>query len=159
MKKFKYGDILCFKPNSLIGHLIVIVDSKGLGNYSHNAVFLRYQNGVPLFIESHESNKRGVAIQQLREEWNNYDVYRSNLKPRPVKELLKLLGNKYDGKRLWKIVKFRFFGIKIDSDDSNELICSELVNYAFNYKLLPAGYSTPYEIEKLALNGVLQKVN
>lgn len=157
--KYTYGDILCFRPTTFKGDLIVAIDSKGLGQYSHNAIFWKYIFGKPYFIEAHENNGRGVGIVQLQEYWNNYDVYRPTIKPRPERQLLDKMGNSYSKGRLWKIFLNRLFGIKITSDNADEMICTELVNYAYRYELLKAGYETPYEIEKLAQTGLLTKIN
>lgn len=146
--KFKYGDLLAFRPTSKTGELIRIIDSKGKGQYSHWAVFLGYRRGVPIFIESHEG-RGGVVIVGLKEWFNTYDVYRpKKLKPRPEVDLLKLLGNEYDYKRIWLILKNRLFGTKLFGDSPKNPICTELCNYAYRYKLAKPGQATPYTLEK-----------
>lgn len=151
--KFQYGDILCFRPTGIVGELIVAIDSKGLGDYSHNAIFWKYEQGIPLFLEAHEKNGRGVGIVKLQEHWNNYDVFRCvDLDVRPDKEMLDKLGNMYSRSRLFKIFMFRVFGVPIKSDNVDETICTEYVNFCFKYKLLTPGYETPWELQKLIRN-------
>jgi hypothetical protein len=156
--RFEYGDIICFKPSTLIGYLIVFFDGWYRGKYSHNAIFLEYFEDIPLFIEAHESNKRGIAIQRL-EERGNYAVYRPiSLQPRDKIEVLRLLNTKYDARRIWKILKHRLFGIKIPKDTPNEMICTEFVNFTYRNELIQPGYETPWELEKLVDSGRIECV-
>lgn len=147
MTKLQYGDLIAFYPTSKMGELIRIVDSKGLGNYSHWATFIGYRRGIPLFIESHEG-RGGVVILALKEWQNTYDIYRAKeLKPRPEKDLLNLLGNGYNFKKIWLILKNRMFGTKLFGGSPDKPICTELCNFAYRYRLAPAGQATPYTLE------------
>lgn len=135
----KYGDIILFKPTGLMGKLISKIDGSP---YSHVGVFLEYDNGVPLFIESHEK-KGGVVITKLQE-WQNYTVLRPiKIKPRPKQELLELLGTGYDFSMLGWILKAKLFGKEAPNNSPTLLICSEFADYAYHYKIGNGRVATP----------------
>lgn len=155
--KLEYGDIILFKPTGLIGKLITKIDGCP---YSHGAIFLKYEKGVPLFIESHES-KRGVVISKL-EEWNNYIVLRP-LKshyfyPQEYKDTINLLGRKYDYGRLLMILKSKFDKFNIANNDPYKLICTELCDNVYGYKLGEGDICTPKTIYSLFENGTLIRI-
>lgn len=148
--KLKFGDIILFKPTSLTGKLISLVDGSP---YSHVGIFLEYKDGIPLIIESHE--KRGGVVIIKLEEWGNYDVFRTKLKPRPKKEVLTMLGSGYDYSMLIWI-----FGSKIRKDDrlNNSptlLICSELADFVYHYKIGEGKVATP---KTFALSNKFKKI-
>jgi hypothetical protein len=149
----KYGDIINFKPIGLISKLISIVDGSP---YSHTAIFLEERHGVKLFIESHES-KGGVVICKL-EDWKNYDVFRPKIKPRPKREVLSVVGRQYDYGRLITVFKSKIFKYKTQNNDDTKLICSELADYVYKYRLGQGKILTPALIHKLYLAGLLDKV-
>lgn len=137
---YKYGDIIQFKPKTFYGKLIKLIDGSP---YSHTAMFLKYEKGVPLFIESHE-RKDGVVISKLQE-WGNYDVYRSTtLKPRPMKEVLEKLGTKYDGSMIVDIVKNKIIKKQPTNNDDTQFICSEFIDFAYRYKVGNGFVATPH---------------
>lgn len=144
--KFKYGDVILFKPTGgWFSRLISEIDGS---EYSHAAIFWKYEHGVPLFIESHES-KGGVVITQLQE-WGNFDVFRPNaLIPRPEKEMLKMVGSRYDYSLLWWILKSKLKGRKTQNNDDKEVICSELVDKCYYYCLGDGYVCTPKTISDL----------
>lgn len=134
----QYGDIILFKPTTLMGKLIAFIDGSP---YSHIGVFIEYRNGVPLFIESHEK-KGGVVITKL-EEWRNYTIKRTALKPRPRHEVLSKLGTRYDSSMLWWIMKAKIFRTVQSNNDDSSLICSEFADYVFHYKIGGGNVATP----------------
>jgi len=147
MIKLKYGDLIAFYPTSFFGEIVCIIDSKGLGSYSHWAVFTGYEKGVPMFIESND--KMGVVMLALKEWQNNFDIYRAKkLKPKLVSELYSMIGNKYGFNRIWSILLNRLFRFPLWGESPYEPICTELCNYAYHYRLAPAGQATPYTLEK-----------
>lgn len=146
MIKLKYGDLIAFRPTSKTGELIRAIDSRGFGDYSHWAFFWGYKDGAPLFLESVEG--RGVQVNMLEEWRNTFDIYRPiDLKPRPVREMLLLVGAKYDYNRIWAILMNRLFGKKLYADSPTQPICTEYVNYGYKYKIVPAGTATPFTLE------------
>jgi hypothetical protein len=140
----KYGSIILFKPTSLMGKLIALIDGSP---YSHAAIYLGKQNGQHLFIESHEK-KNGVVITRL-EEWRNYIVFTPNLKIRPKRELLAKLGSRYDASMLGWIFWAKIFRKNPDNNDDGTLICSELVDWAYHYKIGKGKICTPKTIYEL----------
>lgn len=134
----KYGDILIFKPTTLLGKLISFIDGS---EYSHIGMFIEYRNGVPLFIESHE--KKGGVVMSKLEEWRNYTVKTPLIKPRKKREVLNMLGTSYDNSMLWWILKAKVFRFKQENNDEKSLICSEFVDWCFNYKVGGGYVATP----------------
>lgn len=136
---YKYGDIIQFKPTTLYGKAIKFVDGSP---YSHTAMFLKYEKGVPLFIESHEK-KGGVVISKLHE-WGNYDVYRPvDIKPRPMKEVLGKLGTEYDTFMILDILINKFFKSELYNNDDKKFICSEFKDWVYYYKVGNGYVATP----------------
>lgn len=136
--KLEYGDIILFKPSSLLGSLISFIDGS---EYSHVGMFIEYKNGVPLFIESHEK-KNGVVITKLQE-WQNYTVKKTLIKPRRKREVLNMLGTSYDNSMLWWIFKAKVFSLKQENNDEKSLICSEFIDWCFNYQVGHGYVATP----------------
>lgn len=137
--KYKYGDIILFKPRSLTSKLIALIDGSP---YSHIGIFLENKDGVNLFIESHEK-KRGVVITKL-EEWGNYEVIRPiSLKPRPKKEVLAMLGTGYDYSMLGWIFWSKIFKKNQINNSPTLLICSELADFVYRYAVGEGNIATP----------------
>lgn len=134
----KYGTIILFKPTTLMGRLISFIDGS---EYSHIGMFIKYENGVPLFIESHE--KKGGVVMSKLEEWKNYTVKKPLMKPRPKKEVLNMLGTSYDSSMLWWIFKAKIFSLKQENNDEKSMICSEFIDYCFNYQIGHGYVATP----------------
>lgn len=137
----KYGDIILFKPTSFTGKLIAWIDGSP---YSHAAIYISKQNGHDLFIESHE-RKNGVVITRL-EEWKNYTVVRPDMKARPKRDMLEKLGKTYDVSMIGWILWAKVFKRDLDNNDDNLLICSELVDYCYRYKIGKGRICTPKTI-------------
>jgi hypothetical protein len=137
----KFGDVILFKPTSFIGKAIAFVDGSA---YSHAAVYLGEYDGVDLFIESHEK-KSGVVITKL-ERWRNYTVLRSNLKHKTKKELMQKLGTGYDFSMIRWILIAKLFNKDAQANDEGLLICSELVDWFFEYQIGEGKICTPKTI-------------
>jgi len=154
--KYKYGDVIMFKPTGgIVSRLISLVDGS---KYSHGAIFLGYVEGVPLFIESHE--KRGGVVINKLQEWGNFDVFRSDsLKARPMGEMLKMVGRRYDYSMLWWILKAKILRSKLQNNDDALVICTELVDLCFYYTLGDGYVCTPKTISNLIKQKVFHKVS
>lgn len=143
----KYGDIILFTPTSITGRLISMIDGSP---YSHVGIFIKYENGIPLFLESHEK-KNGVVLSRL-EEWGNYKVLRPvALVPRFKADLVKLLGTKYDFSMIVWICVAKFLHKKEINNDFSKLICSELVDYTYHYSIGKGEICTPRMIAESEL--------
>jgi hypothetical protein len=154
--KFKYGDVIMFRPTGgFVSKMISLIDGS---EYSHGAIFWKYDNGVPLFIESHEA-RGGVVINKLQE-WSNFDVYRAKgLKARPINELLGMVGRRYDYSLLWWIFKTKILRSNLQNNDNTMVICTELVDFCYYYTL-GAGYvCTPNTISNLIKDKIFEKVS
>jgi hypothetical protein len=153
--KFRYGDIIAFKPTGgFVSKMISKVDGSP---YSHIAIFWRYVDGVPLFLESHEA-RGGVVINKLQE-WGNFDVFRPHaLKPREEKEMLHLVGNRYDYSILWWIFKAKIFKKTLQNNDDTKVICSEYADYCYYYTLGEGKICTSKTIFELYKAGILKKI-
>lgn len=135
----QYGDVIAFKPTTTYGKAISLFDGSP---YSHVAMFLKYEKGIPLFIESHEK-KGGVVISKLHE-WGNYDIYRPiDLKPRPMKDMLDKLGTPYDGSMILHIIMAKTFKREQANNDFSRVICSEFIDYGYRYKVGGGFIATP----------------
>lgn len=121
-----------------MGKLISFFDGS---EYSHIGMFIKYDNGVPIFIESHEK-KSGVVMTKL-EEWRNYTIKSPTIKPRPKKEVLNMLGTSYDSSMLWWLLKAKVFKSKQQNNDEKSLICSEFIDWCFHYKVGGGYVATP----------------
>lgn len=153
--KYQYGDIIAFKPTGgFVSKMISKIDGSP---YSHIAIFWRYVDGVPLFLESHEA-RGGVVINKLQE-WGNFDVFRPKaLKPRPEKEMLALVGNRYDYSMLWWILKAKLLHQKLQNNGNDTVICSEYADYGYYYTLGDGYVCKPSTIDSLHKAGVLIKI-
>jgi hypothetical protein len=150
----KFGDIIQFRPTGIIGRLIAFFDGS---EYSHTAIYLEKKYGVHLFIESHEE-KRGVVITKLQE-WRNFDIFRpKDLLPRPRREVYNLLGRGYDYGRLVAILKSKLSQGKTYNNDDVKLICSELADYVYKYRLGKGEVLTPKKVNDLYTQGELEKI-
>jgi len=154
--KFQYGDIIAFKPrHGWKSQAISLIDGSP---YSHVGFFWKYENGIPLFLESHE-DRGGVVINQLKE-WANFDVFRTErFSPRPEEEMLELVGTKYDKSLLWWIFKAKVLKFDLQNNGESELICSEFVDHGYYYALGGGYVCTPARINHLYRTGLLYKVN
>jgi len=144
--KLEYGDIIMFKPTGgIVSRLISLVDGS---KYSHGAIFLGYEFGVPLFIESHE--KRGGVVINKLQEWSNFDVLRPvALKPRPIEDMLKMVGSRYDYSLLWWIFKAKILRSKLQNNDNSSVVCTELVDFCYYYTLGDGYVCTPKTISDM----------
>lgn len=154
--KFQYGDVIMFRPTG--GFVSNAISKIGDSEYSHGAIFWKYVNGIPLFIESHES-RGGVVINRLQE-WSNFDVYRpKGLEIRPAHELLEMVGRRYDYSMLWWILKARILKTKVQNNDNALVICTELVDFVFYYSLGRGYVCIPKTVPELAKAGIFEKFN
>lgn len=153
--KYKYGDIILFRPSGgFVSWLISKIDG---GQYSHGAIFWKYEHGVPLFIESHES-KGGVVITKLQE-WSNFDVYRPTaLQIRPAHEVLEMVGRKYDYSMIWWIFKSKLRRKKLQNNDDAQVICTELVDKCYYYCFGEGYICTPRTMELVVKTKIFDKI-
>lgn len=147
---FSYGDIILFEPLTLKGEVVRLFDSFFKCPYSHAGIFWKYEQGVPLFIET--DSRTGELVVTKLQEWKNYAVYRPNLPILDERQLLSYLGTKYDYNRIFKIIMNRLFHFPIYSDDTTKMICTEFVNHAYFYLLTKKGLATPYTVYKSLSN-------
>jgi hypothetical protein len=150
----KYGDIIQFKPTSLVGRIICLIDRSP---YSHTAIYLGRYASKNLIIESHP-NTQGVRISVLQD-WKNYIVLRAPTEPLPKSQLLGTIGAKYDFNRIYHLLKTKLLGGVLLNNGETELICSELADYCHNYTLGNKGVCTPATIDRLFIEGYLKEVN
>lgn len=126
-----YGDIILFKPMTFRGRLISLIDGSP---YSHIGMFLRYDANIPLFIESDESTG-GVVIMQLQD-WQNYIILKPvGISPRPIEQILEKLGTPYDTIMILDILLAKIFKRNKQNNNENKFICSEFIDYCYNYKI------------------------
>lgn len=137
----KFGDVILFKPTGFHGKLIAKIDGS---EYSHAAIYLGEDNGIQLFIESHEK-KSGVVITKL-EDWRNFRVVRTNLPHRTKKELMQKLGTGYDFSMIGWLLVTKILNRDMDTNDDKLLICSELVDWFFMYAIGEGKICTPKTI-------------
>ncbi len=139
----QFGDIIFFHPRSLKSKIITHFDD---GDWSHVGLVLDIYESRILFIESHWD---GVRIQLLDETSQNFTIVPAPVKIKKSKqELLQFVGKKYDYKHL--VSMGLHLGsrkrIKLRSTNEDQLICSELVNWVYDYTLSPKGEATPNSI-------------
>ena len=97
-----------------------------------------------MFIESHEK-RRGVVLIKL-EDWRNYTILRSRVKPRNKYVMLRLLNKKYDYKLFLQLLKIKVFKKILKNNNEDKLICSELIDYAYYYTIGNGNVCTPKTI-------------
>jgi hypothetical protein len=142
--ELQHGDIILFKPTSTTGRLIAWIDGSP---YSHVGIYWGMKNSHHLFIESHEK-KGGVGMTRL-EDWRNFIVIRPYLKHRPKRELLAKLGARYDVSMIGWILWSKIFRKMQYNNDDEALICSELVDWYYYYKIGNGFVATPKTFYKL----------
>lgn len=130
----RYGDVILFRPTSLFGWLIRLIDG---GEYSHGAVYLEKRHGRHLFVEALTDG--GVVLSVLDEFAGNYDVFRAPEPQESKKDLLALVNRRrYDFLKIVRILAFYVFGTPMPKDDSQRFICTELVNWVHGFALSDA---------------------
>ena len=144
LKEARYGDVILFRPTSLFGWLITLIDG---GPYSHGAVYLDKRHGRHHFVEALTDG--GVTYSILDENAGNFDVYRPNAAPLVTKaELLALVGRRrYDFLKILRILSYYLFGKPVPRDGEQKLICTELVNWVYGYELTD-DLSTPRTVHE-----------
>lgn len=133
-----YGDLIFFRPRSMIGRLIRYFDK---GPFSHMGIYVGEINEVPMFIDS---DWDGVKIRPLME-WGNYEIVPKPYEPHfSFHDIVTLhYGKDYDYAHfialfLNKLVPSMFPLTKTDDDS---FVCSEFANYIFRFML--RGTATP----------------
>jgi hypothetical protein len=148
----KYGDILLFEPTSFTGRIQVMVDNlnqKRKFNFSHGAIFWGFEGKTPLMLES--VSPCGVHIAKVQE-WRNYVIVRPDGHTvRTKKEMIEYLNSRYDYSKLYAVILNRLFGTHLTVDDDSQVICTELINLAYDYKLTPKGMCTPVALANAIL--------
>ena len=144
LSQARYSDIILFEPTSLTGRIQVAVDNLGQKtkhNFSHRAIFWGFEGKTPLMLES--VSPCGVHIAKVQE-WRNYVIVRpEGKKVRPKKEMIRYLNSRYDYSKLYAVILNRLFGTSLTVDDDSQVICTELINLAYYYKLTDKGMCTP----------------
>lgn len=152
LSQAKWGDVLLFEPTSLTGSIQIAVDNLGQKtkhNFSHGAIFWGFEGKTPLMLES--VSPCGVHIAKVQE-WRNYTIIRlEGKKVRPKKEMVAYLNSRYDYSKLYAVTLNRLFGTPLTVDDDSQVICTELINLAYNYTLTPKGMCTPVALANAVL--------
>lgn len=139
LKDARYGDVIFFEPYTLTGRLITAIDSSP---YSHVALFWDNIAGQPFMFEA----QRGKTIGLTRvQDWRNYIIIRPHNKAwlRKPEEVMQIEGRSYQTNKLAAIALNRLIGMPLEADSPDSMICSELVNWAYNYSLGEKGNCTP----------------
>jgi hypothetical protein len=151
IKDAKYGDVIFFSPvSSITSKLQVKIDNIGVKhkkNVSHVAIFHGYIDGKPHMREATNVNQthKQVGLSPILE-YRNFEILRPHntawLKSRT--EIMSISGiSRYQFSRLWTIAKARIFGTSLEADDVSSVICSEDVNWCWNYYLCDKANCTP----------------
>lgn len=153
IKDARFGDVIQFRPLSLKGELIRVVDAKvggwrdnGLGSdspYSHTAIYDRLENSQHWMFES---DGAGVRHSVIVTELGNFDIYRpaEGLTPRIRREISKICNRrKYDFFGLLSVLWYYVTGKQQDWSDLRNLWCSEFANWVWYGALVPNGPATP----------------
>lgn len=145
LERAKYGDVILFRPTRLSSRLICWLDG---GEYSHAAVYLEKRHGRALFVESLTDG--GVKLSVLDEHAGNYDIFRPSIEPyQEPRHLLGLVGRRgYDFWRIARIVAYYLFGKRLPADDGSRLICTELVNWVYDGRLVDWELVTPRTVHE-----------
>jgi len=147
----EYGDIILFEPTRWISALQAKIDSRGQKKqpYSHGAIFWGHEGDIPLMIEA--INKCGTHISKVQN-WRNFIIVRPDKSMLMSKEkLITYVGKRYDFSKLYSVFENRFLGVPLFVDNDEEVICTELVNLAYNYTLTPKGMCTPVTLANAIL--------
>jgi hypothetical protein len=149
----RFGDIIFFGPVTSYGKVFSMVEQ---GPWAHVGFVLEVSEEEVLFMES-EWN--GVRIRVLRVDWENFEIWRPNMDPvRTKKQAYGEVGKFYDYKHLlWTgfrlLTKNRF---RIPKTDNEQYICSEFVNWLYEYQFIEQGTATPNNLyEIIQKNGSL----
>jgi len=137
LKKIKYGDIIFFKPFTISGSIITWIDGSP---YSHVAIYWGEIGGQQFMFEAQRGKTIGLTKLQ---KWRNFVVVRPNAKICSQKTLMSIEGRGYQTNKLLAITLNRCLGLPLKTDDPNSMICSELVNWAYDYSLGEKGNCTP----------------
>jgi hypothetical protein len=155
LSEAQYGDVILFEPTSLKGRIQVKIDNLGhkvKHNFSHGAIFWGFEGKTPLMLES--VSPCGVHIAKVQE-WRNYVIVRilqhEDCELRPKKEMVAYLNSKYDYSKLYAITLNRLFNVPLTVDDDSQVICTELINLAYDYKLTAKGMCTPIALANAIL--------
>lgn len=145
LKNARYGDVIFLEPYTITGNLITWVDKSP---YSHVAIYWGEIAGQPYMFEAQISKKIGLTRVQ---DWRNFIILRPHNKAwlRKQEELMQIEGRSYQTNKLVAIALYKIFGISLEEDDPSSMICSELVNWAYNYNLGDKGNCTPASLFKV----------
>lgn len=148
----QYGDIILFEPTRLLSHVQVKVDNIKQPikrNFSHGSLFWVFEGTTPLMIES--VSGCGVHISRLNM-WRNFIIIRpEGYNVMPKEEMAKYLNRRYDFSKIVSVMLNKAFDIPLTVDSDSEVICTELINLAYNYKLTPKGMCTPVTLANAIL--------
>jgi len=61
---------------------------------------------------------------------------------------MQIEGRGYQTNKLFAIALHKLFGTPLEADEPNSMICSELVNWVYNYNLGDKGNCTPASLFK-----------
>lgn len=139
LKNARYGDVIFFEPYTLSGDIIRKIDGSP---YSHVAIFWGYIGGQPYMFEAQRNKSIGLTKVQ---DWINFIILRPSNRAwlKKPEELMQIEGRSYQTNKLVAIALHKLLGVSLEEDDPNSMICSELVNWAYNYVLGEKGNCTP----------------
>jgi len=144
LKDARYGDVIFFEPYTITGNLITWIDGSP---YSHVAIYWGDIAGQPYMFEAQRSKKIGLTRVQ---DWRNFIILRPINKAwlRKQEEVMQIEGRGYQTNKLFAIALHKLFGTPLEADEPNSMICSELVNWVYNYNLGDKGNCTPASLFK-----------
>lgn len=152
LSQAKYGDIILFEPIRFLSRIQVKIDNIRQNkkfNFSHGALYWGKEGGNHLMIES--VNECGVHISKINY-WKNYIIVRPIDKKIITKvKLSDYIGKKYDFSKIYAVIANRLFGVSLTVDGDEQVICTELINLAYNYKLTAKGMCTPITLANAIL--------
>ena len=130
--KYKVGDILATKSNSFISKLIRYLSKS---KYSHLALITSIsETGIQL-IEADGFYTKNIRYRNINDYINEAEVYTCDLTDKQRQDIVKYaiskIGQKYDYFLVFILFLKITFGIKIKIKDTDDDICSELVNDAY----------------------------
>lgn len=137
LKDARYGDIIFFKPFTISGKIITWIDGSP---YSHTAIYWGKLGGEHFVFEAQRG--RSIGLTKLQN-WRNFIIVRPKQKICSQKKLMSVEGNGYQTNKLLAIALNKCFGLALEADDPTCMICSELVNWAYDYSLGEKGNCTP----------------
>lgn len=144
LKNARYGDVIFFEPYTITGNIITWIDGSP---YSHVAIYWGEIAGQPYMFEAQRNKKIGLTRVQ---DWRNYIIIRPHNKAwlRKQEEVMQIEGRSYHTNKLVAIALNRILGVSLEADSPDEMICSELVNWVYNYNLGEKGNCTPASLFK-----------